>query len=183
MKKNLLLVALLSAIAAPAFAADNGVYVVGSVGSTSNVSSTASGTSFSGLLGYQFDKNWGAEAGYVSLLNGAPVDTGTAGVTGKATLSGAEVAGVYTFPVSQQFSVIARLGYASMTAKADATSLGITLSTSATLSGTTYGLGVQYNLNEQFSIRAGLNGYNLKDNSGASGETPNNVYVAVAYKF
>ena len=101
----------------------------------------------------------------------------------KATLSGAEVAGVYTFPVSQQFSVIARLGYASMTAKADATSLGITLSTSATLSGTTYGLGVQYNLNEQFSIRAGLNGYNLKDNSGASGETPNNLYVAVVYKF
>lgn len=182
MKKNLLAVALLSAVSASAFAADDGVYVSAALGMTSNIADVDRGMSYSALAGYQFDKNWSVEGGYVSLINKANVKNLGAGVTGKASLSGGEIAGIYNYPLSSQFSVFGRLGYASMTAKAEASSGGITLSSSSNLSGLVAGLGVQYKATEQLGIRAGFNRYNLK-NSGSTGETPNNFYAAAVFKF
>lgn len=180
MRKKLLAIALLSAIATPAIAADTGKYVVGSVGLTSGISDTDSGMSFGGLAGYQINPVWSVEGGYTSLVSDAGITA--AGVTGKVSLSGFEFAGVYTHPINDQVSALVRLGYASMTIKANVTA-PVVVSTSDDVSGTLFGVAGQYQLNEQLAVRAGFNSYSLSTSSGASGESPNNFFAAAVYKF
>ncbi len=182
MKKKFLAVALLSAFATPAFAADTGVYIAGSLGMTSNIKDVDSGMSFGGLVGYQFNKDWAAEGGYISLISKANINGLPAGGKATATLSGTEFAGIYNYQVNEQTSVLLRLGYANTTAKTEATLNGTPLNIAdSTLSGILIGVGVQYSLNQQLAIRAGFNSYDLKDSK--TGEKPNNFYAAAVYKF
>lgn len=184
--KKLIAVALLSGFASTAaLAADNGMYVVGSLGMTSNVSNVDTSMSFGGLLGYQIDRNFGVEGGYVSLLSKAAIKGLPTGVTGDVSSSGIAVAGTYTFPINNDFSVLGRLGFSSVSTTANASgkvgATPVSVSTSESSSGVLYGVAGQYNINQALALRAGLDFYNLTSN-GSSG-TAQNLNAAIVYKF
>lgn len=173
MKKKLLAIALLSALTAPAFA-DN-LYGSLSLGNTNDADLTglgqiASGMSYSLLFGYKANKNFAAEVGYTSLLNGASV----ANTNSTETKNGFEVAGIGSYPINDQFSVYGRLGYVSLNASYSPGS-------SATNTGLVYGPGVQYDINKEIGVRVGYNIYNTSSSSGDS--IDNNAYVSALYNF
>lgn len=195
MKKKLFAVALLSAFAAPAVAAsdDSGLYLVGQVGSTSNITNVDNSQSFGGLIGYQFNFFFAAEAGMIALANNANYQVPPPGYLGVGTytstsLAGSELAGVIHLPLTDDFSLLLRGGYASL----ERTNNPSPAEVEVAWKGPTYGFGAQYLLPHQFSIarskmqiglRAGVNRYNLKDNTGLLTETPSTSYIAGVIKF
>jgi hypothetical protein len=205
MKKKIIAVALLSALAVPAFAASDvsGVYLVGAAGSTTNIKDAAqkadnvgSATSLSGLIGYRLNSIFAVEAGMVSLAQKAdytvPVTVtpvgGTPTTYTSVSLSGTEFAAVIHVPLSEDLSVMLRGGYANF----ERTENPSPAEVETAWKGTTYGLGVQYLIPHQFSLgrmkmqigfRAGVNRYNLKDPTGLLTDTPSNSYGAGVIKF
>lgn len=174
MKNKILVMALLSSIAAPAFA-DTNMYGSLSLGSASDqdlsgLSQTANGMSYSLLLGYKVNKNFAAEVGYTSLLSSASV----ANTTSTETTNGFEVAGIASYPINDNFSVYGRLGYVSLNASYSPGS-------SATNNGFVYGPGVQYDFSKDVGARVGYNIYNTQSSSGDS--IINNAYASVLYAF
>lgn len=159
MKKIAAALLLSTAVAAPAFAADNGFYAGVTLGRsiTSNpyagAAMTKSTDTVLGVLGgYQFTKNWGAEAFYT----GAGKFDGIVGATfsGKTDVYGINAVG--TMPLSDVFSVYGKLGYAR--AKTSASSVPAQL-TGAKRGAATYGLGGVYNVNSAIGIRLGWDRY------------------------
>lgn len=147
--KKIAIAVLLSAIAAPAFA--EGMYVGVNLGQNKYDDSTMTKTTSNavGVLGgYTFSKNFAAEAAYISLgsLELSP------GFTVKTTAL--SLSGVGSFPISDQFSLFAKLGLAQT--KADITSLP-----SETKSGATFGIGGQYNVTSAIGIRLGYDRYKV----------------------
>ncbi len=188
MKKKLCAVALLSAIAAPACAADDsGVYLVGVLGKTANISNAESSPSFGGLIGYQFNSVFSVEGGMTSLVDKAKYLVPPPGYLGVGTytstsLAGPEFAAVVGLPMTEDFSVLIRLGYASM----ERTNNPSPAEVETNWKGSSYGLGAQYMLPHEFGLngnrlkiglRAGYSKYNLKDSAGLQTETPVNTYV------
>ena len=180
--KKILAATLLSAfVAAPVFAADNGIYVVGSVGSTSNIQDVDNAFSYGALVGYQFNRNFGVEGGYVSLGSKAKVKNLPAGTSGDISITGLAVAGTFTYPINDQFSILGRLGYNNLTGKANVSAFGLNVSASDTSSGVLYGAAGQYNLNANLAVRAGIDWY--KQTSQGSSGTAMNTNASVVYKF
>ena len=166
-------------VAAPAFAADEGVYAGVSLGSgRTNVPAAAgaatksSDTVYGVLAGYQFDKNCAAEVEYT----GAGKYT-TASTSGKADAFG--VTAVGTLPLGNAFSLYGKLGVAQVTGKASGAV------TDANRTSATYGLGVKYDINQSVGIRAGWDRFGAAVNSaGAKQNYNSNVYsVAAVFKF
>lgn len=196
MKKKILAVALLSALSAPAFAKDDsGLYLVGMAGNTSNVKNVDNSTSFGGVIGYRFNSFFMVEGGMTMLVDNAkyqvaqtPVTVG--GVTYTATsttLGGSELTAVLGLPITEDFSVLIRLGYANLTRVNNPAPPEVEVS----WTGSTTGLALQYLLPHEFSVnrskmqiglRAGVTKYNLKESTGLS-ETPSNTYVAGVIQF
>lgn len=188
MKKKLFAVALLSAVAAPAYAADDsGVYLVGELGKTANISNAESSPSFGGLIGYQFNSVFSVEGGMIALAEKAkyivpPPGYLGAGTYTSTTLAGSEFAAVVGLPMTEDFSVLIRLGYASMERVDNPSPAEVETS----WKGSSYGLGAQYMLPHEFGLngnrlkiglRAGYSKYSLKDSAGLLSETPTNTYV------
>ena len=191
MMKKILAVALLFGLANSAFAdsEDKGLYVAIGGGSTPSTTSsgttTDAGSSYGAFLGYQFNRIFALEAGYTSLLSKANMNlSGT--VLGDQSLSGSEVAAVFSYPVAKVFSPYVRVGSASMTMTTDVlaayTGTGVASTTNTSVSGLTYGAGVQLNLSNHFGVRLGYNAYNLKDSTGTSA-TYDNAYGELVVKF
>jgi hypothetical protein len=189
MKKKLLALALLSTFAAPAVAAmDEGVYLVGLLGNTSNISNAEKGSSFAGLIGYQFSPLFSVEFGMTSLVDKAnyltPKTPGYGGVGSytSTSLAGSEFAAVIGVPLNEDFSILVRLGFASMERKDNPSPAEVETS----WKGSVYGLGAQYMLPYEFGfnggklkigLRAGFSKYNLKDPTGLLTETPTNTHI------
>lgn len=159
--KKIAIAALLSAVAAaPAFAADEGFYAGLTLGrsSTSNpyngATMTKSSDTVLGVLGgYQFTRNWGAEAFYTGAGKFSTVQ-GANSSSGKTDVWGIDAVG--TLPVTDTFSMFGKLGYAS--AKTSASSTALTLA-GATRGAATYGLGLQYNASSAVDVRLGWDRY------------------------
>lgn len=130
--------AIASAQAQSSAPALTGVYVGGSIGSTS-ITDLGSKVGFGGYLGLKLNENFAVE--------GAAQSLGTYTVSGtdvKATAYNVSVlAGV---PVDQNISVYGRLGYGTLTATAG----GTTADTNSML----YGVGARYQLNQNLAVRA-----------------------------
>ncbi len=116
----------------------SGVYVGGSVGSTS-VTGLSSKAGFGGYAGIKLNENFAIE--------GAAQSLGTYTVSGtdvKATAYNVSVlAGV---PIDQKISVYGRLGYGTVTATAGGTT--------ADKNSVLYGAGARYQLNQNLAVRA-----------------------------
>jgi opacity protein-like surface antigen len=123
MKKNLLAVALLSVLAAPAFAADAPIYAGISYGSFNNGSTNSA----LGILGgYKFTDVIAAEAFYETIT----------GMPSGISASNLGLQAVGTMQVgAPELSVFGKLGYVSETVSAGA---------STTTSGLGYGVGLGY---------------------------------------
>lgn len=179
MKKIAAALLLSSVVAAPAFAADNGVYAGVTLGRshTGTPSGTAltksSDTVYGFLAGYQFDQNWGVEAAY-----GGAGKFATATNSGKA--DALSVVAIGTMPMSDTLSLYGKLGYASTK-----TSISGGGATGATRGAATYGLGLQYNVSPAVGIRFGWDRYGAAVNSGGvkSNFNANVVGVGAVMKF
>ena len=192
MKKIAIAALLSSFVAAPAFAADEGLYAGVTLGTarTGTVlpagGMTKSSDTVLGILGgYQFTKNWGIEGFYTGAGKWA-LGTAANGASGKADAWG--ISGVGTLPVSDAFSVYGKLGYASTKTKATGVAAGVAGDMSATRGAITYGLGGVYNVNQSVGIRFGWDRYAAATVNGtAVGVKDNynsNVYsLGAVFKF
>lgn len=177
--KKTLAVALLSIAAAPAFA-DNGFYIGGTLGRASTKDFGAALTSssasvYGGLVGYQFNRNFGIEAQYTG-----------AGKFSNATMSGKSdiftVDAVGNLPIANDFSIYGKIGVGSSKSKiSDATATYQNASRTAA----TYGIGVQYAATQNVGIRFGWDRYgSAVSHAGAKTNFNSNVWSAgVIYGF
>jgi OmpA-OmpF porin, OOP family len=196
MKKIAAVLLLSSAVAAPAFAADEGWYAGVDVGrsrtnSPPNIVLNKSTDTVGGIWGgYQFNKYWGAEVFYTGAgkFNGVNAADTVAG-SGKADVWGIDAVG--TLPLSDTFSLYGKLGYADT--KTSTSSYVIATGGPTTLSGAsrnalTGGLGLQYAVTPSVGIRLGWDRYEAAvSGASAAGSKDNfnvNVYsLGVLYKF
>jgi long-subunit fatty acid transport protein len=124
-----------TASAAPAL---TGVYVGGTVGSTS-ITDLGSKVGFGGYVGLKLNENFALEAGAQSL--------GTYTVLGTdVSASAYNLSVLASLPIDPKISVYGRLGYGSLTAAAG----GTTADTNSAL----YGVGARYNINQNLAVRA-----------------------------
>ena len=176
MKRTSALVAgcLLSAISCGALAQapgvrltmDSGFYLGAGFGGSRSVDACGGGpcdpkdTTWSVFAGYQFNRNLAIETAYSDFgevqtsatLFGAPI---TATIRAKAV----ELVGVGLVPLTDSFSVYAKLGV--FHSDADATTAGAVVATSSDKStGFTLGLGVQYEFQQRFAARFEWQRYN-----------------------
>lgn len=198
MKKKLLAVALLSAFSVPALAVDDdsGVYLVGSVGSVANITNVESGNSLSGMIGYQFNSFFSVEGGMTLLVDNAkyivpPAPVVIAGATYNYTatsLAGSEFAAVLSLPMTEDLSILVRMGYAGL----ERTNTPSPPEVEVSWKGTATGVAVQYLLPHDFAVngskmrigaRLGVTRYNLTDATGLLTETPTNSYVSGVLHF
>jgi len=119
--------------------------------------------------GYEFDQNWGVEAGYT---NFDKEDIPSANVKG----SGTYVAGKYSMPLGERFTGYGKLGV-SYNERKLSSSLGQVNSYDTGLYG---GVGVEYKLNEKLALNAEYERYGKDKAFGAKAD----VYtVGLKYGF
>lgn len=179
MKKTLAAALLSAAVATPAFA-DGGFYIGGTLGraATSNFGAPltkSSDTVYGGLVGYQFNPNFGVEAQYTGAGKFA-----TATMSGKSDIFTVDAVG--TLPLADNFALYGKLGIGSSKSKIyDATLTYQGTSRTAA----TYGLGVQYNATPQVGIRFGWDRYgSAVTSAGAKTNFNSNVWAAgIVYAF
>lgn len=146
-------------------ASSSGWYAGGSVGSSSiklqtenvvaNGRQDTRDTGYKLIGGYQFSKNWAAEFQYFDL--GTYRYSEVAPSTGVATVKthGMSISGVGLWPVSEQVSLLGKLGVAQQKFSAQATSGGAGRH-SGKVSRTTalLGVGAEYHINKTLRVRA-----------------------------
>lgn len=106
------------------------------------------------LGGYQFTKNWGAEAFYTGAGRWTAQDPALgATASGKADAWGLNAVG--TLPLSDDFSLYGKLGYARTKTSATGVMGALATDLSANRSAATYGLGGVYNASQAVGVRLG----------------------------
>ena len=174
----IILPATVLAFSAPAVAqgqADAGWYVGGSYGMTTydiagvpaGISVDDSDTGFKIFGGFQFNKNWGGEAGYVDF--GKATVSGL-GLSGDVGITAFTFAGTGTLPLGQNFSLLGKLGLAMWDTSGSAGSGD---------SGTDmyYGVGAAYSFNRNLSLVADYEMVDAEDDSVSM------ISVGLRYKF
>jgi OmpA-OmpF porin, OOP family len=148
---------------------DSGWYVGGHLGQSDVDELNETDTSFKVLGGYQINRNFAVEAGYI--------DFGKA-TSGGTTFKGnaLELVGVGLLPLSNQFSLYGKLGFA-RTEGEGSNALGSEKENSTEI---TYGFGVQYDLNRNIGIRGEWQNY-LDVGDGRSDVTV--LSIGVIYRF
>jgi OOP family OmpA-OmpF porin len=157
MKKIAIAVVLLSAVVAPAVAADNYVGIRAGQAKTSIENNTfntgtvnsTNPTGWGVFIGHDFNPNFAVEAEYLNLVNGSVKSTGFS------------VSGVGSFPINEQFSLFGKLGYAMITGSPGGSFTGSDQKSRAL----TYGVGGQFNVAPSVGIRLGWDKYKFNDTS------------------
>lgn len=154
MIKKIVAVVLLSVVAAPAFAASEGFYVGGTLGSgklgltTNTALSKTSDFVYGGLFGYQYSPSLAVEVQFTGMGKTTAVNGST--VKGDAL----SLVAVGALPITRDFELLGKLGVASTkTTTAGFASQG----TSRT--GLTYGIGAQYGVSQSVALRFGWDSY------------------------
>ena len=186
-KRNVAVLLVASALSIPAYAADEGWYLIGSVGQTKLKDSAAiappvtfddTDTGFRLGGGYMFNKNIGVEATYVDL--GKATVKGPVGFSGDWKASGVAVVALGVLPINPQWSVHGRLGFIDATAKIE----GPGGSDSSTDLKTTFGVGGAFHLNKEFSIHLDYDIYDkLGDENKTGKSSVDMISLGVMYKF
>lgn len=206
MKKiTLAVVAIASmACASTAIADDKGLYLLGGVGQTtggnggqSSVDSaltSAGANGFSSSMstptlyklqaGYQIDRNWAVEGGYLGSNNSNYSASGgnlPGTVTSSASVSGWNLTAVGMLPLADKFSLLGKLGVADMQESATAQAAGFSASTSGSKTDLTYGLGVKYDFTNAVFARLDLDSYNIGNSNSSRRSTVG--MIDIGYKF
>jgi len=190
--------------AAPAFAGDPGWYLLGGIGQTTggdsgqsavdNALTSAGASGFSSNLntptlyklegGYQFDKNWALEGGYLGSNNTNYSAVGgnlLAPATASASFGGWNLTGVGILPLGSGLSLLGKLGVANMQESATASGGGYSASTGGSKNDLTYGIGVKYDFSNAVFVRADLDSYSIGNSNASSRSTVG--MVDIGYKF
>lgn len=142
---------------------------------SSTISKTESDTTFKGFAGYQFNRNFGVEAGYFNLgKSGFSANTMPSGTyTTERKIDGVNLDLVGTLPLTDKWSALARVGANYATVKDNSTSMGAVRlpsgSTSVSSLNYRYGLGVQYEINQSLLVRAEADLNRMKRPDGSHG--------------
>ena len=131
-------------------------------------SSNMQDTGYKLFGGYQFNRNFGVELGYFNLGKFSYSTTTAAGpLNGKYDIEGLNLDLVGTYPLSERWSVLGRLGaqYANTRNTFSGSGLGATAKTSPSKEDTNLkvGLGLQYELNRSLFLRGEAERYRLND--------------------
>ena len=172
MKKLLLALIATSAVAGVAQAQTTTPHAYVGIGAATadNKSSDEYKTNAKIYGGYEFDQNWGVEAGYTDF---GKENTGIGNVKG----SGTYVAGKYTVPLGDRFSGYGKLGV-SYNERKYSDGLGSQVNNYDT--GLYGGVGVEYKLNEKLAVNAEYERYGKDKTFGAKAD----VYtVGLKYGF
>ena len=142
-------------------------HVNSSVGGLNNVDSDGYKPSAKIFGGYEFDQNWGVEAGYTDFRN-SDFNYTANGVNGSGHTKGNSyyVAGKYNYPVNEQFSVYGKLGVQHSERKLETAALNL----KNTDTGAYGAVGVQYNLNQQVALTAEYERYGKSKDFGAKAD-------------
>lgn len=163
MKNKLLAIALLSAFAAPAFAADNAgqFYVTGDFGPISFSNSSGHYSNTLGDFpnpnalriggGYHYNSMLAIEADY-ALIGGSTLSWSGGSLTTKN--SALQFAAVGSYPVSTSIDVIGKLGISMNSSKLSGTGTASGYDSSTSSTALMYGIGAQYHLSQAVDIRA-----------------------------
>lgn len=135
--------------------------------------------------GYQFNKNFGVELGYVDL--GEFTAAGTilgVPVTAKAEATGFEVLAVGTIPLAQQFSAYAKAGAFRWDVDTSATAAGVPVGVGDKGTDFTFGIGLKYDFTRNASARLEFQRYNNVGEDATTGQSDVNLWtLGVMYKF
>ncbi len=225
MLSNKLLVALLiSACVVPAHAADMGWYGFGSFGRTTvnidtgqtvqtfqaagftnvTVSADENGIGYKFGVGYMFNQNFGIEGGWVDLGKAQESVSAPGGpipvvAIADVKASGPFLAGIASFPINNQFSGFAKLGFIDATVKSNPTIIPTIKATSTTFVGggvnwtdsqsaskwkTMFGVGVQYDWNQQTGIRAEYEKFQKLGDKDTTGEADvDMISIGAVFRF
>lgn len=188
MKKTL--IALLgTALALPLAAQAEGGYFGVNVGRAENKlsfegeSEKDRGSGYKLYGGYDFTKNFGVEAGYVRLAKWSGSDADL-GASASYKPSAVYVAATGTLPLSDQFSLLGKVGVTRNRAKLSASIVGIG-SGSETYNNTTamFGVGAAYNFTNNFSAVAEYENFGkVLDEEGVTIKG-NMISLGLRYKF
>ena len=118
--------------------------------------------------GYEFDQNWGVEAGYTDIRNSDFSYSNADGTTGGGHTKGYGyyVAGKYNVPVNDQFSVYGKLGLQHSERKLESPALNL----KDTDTGAYGAVGLQYNINQQVALTAEYERYGKSKAFGAKAD-------------
>jgi OOP family OmpA-OmpF porin len=140
--------------------------------------------------GYQFNKYFAAEAGYLELgkfgftTNTVPLGTGTLNASIK--LKGLNLDAVGTLPITEKFSVFGRLGVAHTQANDAFVGTGavnvLIPNPSARNTNLKIGLGLQYALTDALMLRTEIERYRIDDAVGNKGDV-DLVSVGLVYRY
>jgi OOP family OmpA-OmpF porin len=183
-------------------------YVGGAVGISSTIlsSGTISGaisttetkhqddTGYKAQLGYQFNKYFALEGGYVNLgkfyttTNGTFPGPATGSGSSEINTDGWNLLAVGLLPVSKDFTLLGKIGvYASTTTRTSSTTGVVILRGPASISNSatdsTYGFGVQYDISKALLVRGEAESFeHLSPNSAISGGNVKLYSVSLIYK-
>ena len=145
-------------------------------------------------VGYQFNRNWGVEAGYTDLGSAKvyaknpspPIPDVPTYVQENPDAKGWSVAGTGTYPFNDSWSITGRLGMIDARVHDQVQSDGNAFHPDLTETGwkTTYGLGLNWNFDPQWSFRLGYDWFRNLGDSGTTGEyNVSLLSLGVAYRF
>ena len=123
------------------------------------------GTLFRGAVGTQITPMWGAEVSYGSYGKGSAGTLGPLSLDWEA--SGLQVSGTGTFPLSDVFSLIGKLGIARTDIKVTANCGGCSVSETST--NLAFGVGAQYDFTKSIAIRAQYEDLGTVGNANTTG--------------
>ena len=136
--------------------------------------------------GYQFNKNFGAELGYVNFGNftssGKPAGVAS---TFDAKIKGAEFMGVGAFPITESFSVYGKLGFFNYDVEFSSTVAGAGASTGRDR-GTvlTFGAGLKYDATKTIGARFEWQRYNDVGDAATTLNAPIDLLsLGIVFKF
>lgn len=139
--------------------------------------------------GYRFNENLALEAGYID-FGKAKYQASYAGGSAQGTLKagGVDVVGVFSLPVTQEFSVFAKGGAVAAKVKAklaaDAPAALADGNSSATVVRPLLGVGASYKLSEHVDLRADYDHVSGLGKSGTTGKMNDNmVSLGIGYNF
>ena len=141
--------------------------------------------SLKAFVGYQINKNFGAEFGYVNL--GKASASGTVlglPVSVNADVKAFELVGVGTIPFGNEFGAFAKLGLHRWDLDVSGVAAGIPASLSESGTDLTYGVGLQWNFHKQAAARVYWQRYNDIGDENTTGKTDVDVFgISVLFKF
>lgn len=191
-----LAVAMLALLAGlPAGADDSGGYIGGNLGmsraeidderivdalqaggfTTNSINDEDDDTGYKLFGGYQFNRNWSLEGGFFNLGEfGFTANTTPAGsLTGRTEIQGLSIDPVLTWPLTEKFSLLGRIGLTYAEADTSYTATGTVSpprNRDKQAASYKFGAGAQYDFTRRFGMRAEAESYRIDDAVGNKGD-------------